>query len=106
MICSVTQEGFARSWTLIRETGQAEGRAMDGFGNIVTAVLNIQDDADEALTDAKSYLDLYYGTDYTPERLHAWGPSARPPHVPPGSGASAGRAARALPSAWRPRATR
>lgn len=44
---------------------------MVGFGNIVTAVLNIQDDADAAVADAKRYLDLYYGANYTPERLHA-----------------------------------
>lgn len=78
MTHSVTPEGFRRSWTLINETGRAAGRAMDGFGNIVTAVLNIQDDANAALNDAKSYLDRYYGADYTAERLHAWGPIGTP----------------------------
>lgn len=51
---------------------------MDGFGNIVTAVVNIQDDAEAAMADAKRYLDLYYGANYTPERPHAWGPIGTP----------------------------
>jgi alkanesulfonate monooxygenase SsuD/methylene tetrahydromethanopterin reductase-like flavin-dependent oxidoreductase (luciferase family) len=51
---------------------------MGGFGNIVTAVVNIQEDADAAVADAKRYLDLYYGASYTPERLHAWRPIGTP----------------------------
>jgi alkanesulfonate monooxygenase SsuD/methylene tetrahydromethanopterin reductase-like flavin-dependent oxidoreductase (luciferase family) len=78
MTHSVTPEGFRRSLDTIRRAGEAEGRAMNGFGNIVTAVVNIQDDQDAAVADAKRYLDLYYGADYTPERLHAWGPIGTP----------------------------
>ena len=78
MTHSVTPEGFDRSWSLIQETGAAAGRDMRGFGNIVTAVLNIQDDTETAVADAKSYLDTYYGANYTPERLHAWGPIGTP----------------------------
>jgi len=78
MTHSVTPEGFGRSWSLIQETGAAAGRNMRGFGSIVTAVLNIQDDTDTAAADAKSYLDTYYGADYTPERLHAWRPIGTP----------------------------
>ena len=78
MTHSVTPEGFDRSWSLIQDTGAAAGRDMRGFGNIVTAVLNIQDDTDAAVADAKSYLDAYYGANYTPERLHAWGPIGTP----------------------------
>jgi hypothetical protein len=78
MTHSVTPEGFRRSLEVIEDTGRASGREMGGFGNIVTAVLNIQDDADAAMADAKGYLDLYYGANYTPERLHAWGPIGTP----------------------------
>ena len=63
---------------MIKEAGVAAGRDMSGFGNIVTAVLNIQDDPDDALRDAKTYLDRYYGANYTRERLHAWGPIGTP----------------------------
>ena len=80
MTHSVTPEGFHRALDLILDTGRAAGRTMEGFGNIVTAVLNVQDDADAALADAKRYLDLYCGANYTPERLHAWGPIGTPMH--------------------------
>ncbi|MSP03419.1 MAG: LLM class flavin-dependent oxidoreductase [Acetobacteraceae bacterium] len=78
MTHSVTPEGFRRSLSLIEETGRAAGRDMAAFGNIVTAVLNIQDDAEVAMADAKQYLDLYYGADYSRERLDAWGPIGTP----------------------------
>lgn len=78
MTHSVTPDGFRRSLDVIEAAGRSAGREIDGFGNIVTAVLNIQDDADAAMTDAKRYLDLYYGADYTPQRLHAWGPIGTP----------------------------
>jgi alkanesulfonate monooxygenase SsuD/methylene tetrahydromethanopterin reductase-like flavin-dependent oxidoreductase (luciferase family) len=78
MTHSVTPEGVRRSLDLIQDAGRAAGRDMVGFGNIVTAVLNIQDDANVAVADAKRYLDLYYGANYTPERLHAWGPIGTP----------------------------
>ncbi len=78
MTHSVTPEGFQRSLSLIEDTGRAAGRDMSEFGNIVTAVLNIQDDPAAAVADAKTYLDRYYGADYTPERLHAWGPIGTP----------------------------
>ena len=61
-------------------TGCAAGRDMDRFGNIVTAVLNIEDEPGAAVTDAKRYLDLYYGANYSVERLHAWGPPGTPSH--------------------------
>jgi hypothetical protein len=54
---------------MIEETGRAARREMAGF--IVTAVLNVQDDPDAAMTNAKNDLDLYSGADHTPERLWA-----------------------------------
>ncbi len=78
MAHSVTPEGFRRSLDLIEATRRDAGRDMDGFGNIVTAVVNIQDSRGAAVADAKQYLDLYYGADYTPEWLHAWGPIGTP----------------------------
>ncbi len=78
MTHSVTPEGFRRSLDVIQDAGRAAGREMAGFGNIVTAVFNVQADGDAALADAKRYLDRYYGANYTPERLHAWGPIGTP----------------------------
>ena len=78
MTHSVTPEGFRRGLDLIQESGRAEGRDMAGFGNIVTAVLNVGGDPPAAMEDAKTYLDRYYGANYTPDRLHAWGPIGTP----------------------------
>jgi alkanesulfonate monooxygenase SsuD/methylene tetrahydromethanopterin reductase-like flavin-dependent oxidoreductase (luciferase family) len=74
MTHSVTPDGFRRSLDVIENAGRTSGRDLAQFGNVVTAVLNVQDDADTAVADAQRYLELYYGTRYTPERLHAWGP--------------------------------
>ena len=78
MTHSVSPEGFRHSLDVIRDAGHAAGRDMDGFGNILTAIINIQDDADAAVADATRYLELYYGARYTPERLRAWGPIGTP----------------------------
>jgi alkanesulfonate monooxygenase SsuD/methylene tetrahydromethanopterin reductase-like flavin-dependent oxidoreductase (luciferase family) len=78
MTHTVTPEGFRWALGRIHEAGDAAGRDMSRFGNIVTAVLNIHDDPDAAMADAKQYLDRYYGANYTPERLHAWGPIGTP----------------------------
>jgi alkanesulfonate monooxygenase SsuD/methylene tetrahydromethanopterin reductase-like flavin-dependent oxidoreductase (luciferase family) len=75
---SVTPEGFRRGRDVIAEAALAAGRDPTGFGNVVSAVLNIQDDGDSAFADEKKCLDLYDGADYTAERLHAWGPIGAP----------------------------
>jgi len=48
------------------------GRETDRFDNVLCHHININEDADAALADAKRYLDLYYGANYTKERLQAW----------------------------------
>jgi alkanesulfonate monooxygenase SsuD/methylene tetrahydromethanopterin reductase-like flavin-dependent oxidoreductase (luciferase family) len=78
MTHSVTPEGFRHALDVIAAAAAAAGRDMNGFGNIITAVMNIQDDEEAAMADAKRYLDLYYDADYTPERLRAWGPIGSP----------------------------
>jgi hypothetical protein len=42
--------------------------------------VNIAEDADTALADAKRYLDGYYAANYTPERLRSWGVHGPPAH--------------------------
>ena len=78
MTHSVSPEGFRQSLDVIRDADRAAGRDMDGFGTILTAIINIQDDTDAAVADATRYLKLYYGARYTPEPLHAWGPIGTP----------------------------
>jgi hypothetical protein len=46
---------------------------MGGFDNVLCHHVNIGADPDAALADAKRYLDGYYGANYTPGRLRAWG---------------------------------
>jgi len=80
MTHSVSPEGFRHSLDVILQAGQAAGRDMTGFGNVLCHHVNIDDDADAALADAKQYLDRYYGANYTPERLRAWGVYGPPAH--------------------------
>jgi alkanesulfonate monooxygenase SsuD/methylene tetrahydromethanopterin reductase-like flavin-dependent oxidoreductase (luciferase family) len=78
MTHSVSPEGFRQSLDMILDTGQAAGRDMHGFDNILCALVNINPDREAALADAKQYLDLYYGANYTRERLEAWGAYGSP----------------------------
>lgn len=72
MTHSVTPAGFRKSWDFILKTGEAVGRDMAGFDNVVYHHVNINEDREASLADSKKFLDLYYGADYTRERLEAW----------------------------------
>jgi hypothetical protein len=53
--------GFRASWQTILQPGRAAGRDTERFDNVLCHHININEDADAALADAKRYLDLYYG---------------------------------------------
>jgi alkanesulfonate monooxygenase SsuD/methylene tetrahydromethanopterin reductase-like flavin-dependent oxidoreductase (luciferase family) len=72
MTHSVSPEGFHAGWETILATARDAGRDTSGFDNVLCHHINIDEDADAALADAKRYLDLYYGANYTKERLEAW----------------------------------
>jgi alkanesulfonate monooxygenase SsuD/methylene tetrahydromethanopterin reductase-like flavin-dependent oxidoreductase (luciferase family) len=72
MTHSVSPEGFRRSWDFILTVGREQGRDMSGFDNVLYHHINVNDDKDAALADSKKFLDLYYGADYSRERLEAW----------------------------------
>ena len=72
MTHSVSPEGFRRSWEFILKAGSDAGRDMSGFDNILYHHINVNDDKADALADSKKFLDLYYGADYSKERLEAW----------------------------------
>jgi alkanesulfonate monooxygenase SsuD/methylene tetrahydromethanopterin reductase-like flavin-dependent oxidoreductase (luciferase family) len=72
MTHSVTPEGFRKSWDFILKTGEANGRDMSRFDNVVYHHININEDRAASLADSKKFLDLYYGANYTKERLEAW----------------------------------
>ncbi|MGE0415421.1 MAG: LLM class flavin-dependent oxidoreductase [Acetobacteraceae bacterium] len=80
MTHSVSPDGFRRSLDTILRAGHEAGRDMASFGNVLCHHVNIADDPDMALADAKRYLDGYYGANYTPDRLRAWGVYGPPAH--------------------------
>ena len=80
MTHSVSPAGFHRSLDVILRAREEAGRDMDGFDNMLCHHVNIADDSDAALADAKRYLDGYYNANYTPERLRAWGVYGPPEH--------------------------
>ncbi len=79
MTHSVSPEGFRRSWDFIQRTGVQAGRDMSGFDNTLCHHVNIAEDSDAALADAKCFLDRYYGANYSKQRLAAW-LAYGPPH--------------------------
>lgn len=72
MTHSVSREGFAKSWTMILEAATAAGRDTSGFDHVLYHHINVGEDAEACLADSKRFLDLYYGADYTRERLEGW----------------------------------
>lgn len=72
MTHSVSPAGFRAGWETILRVADEAGRATGHFDNVLCHHVNINEDADTALADAKQYLDLYYGANYTKERLKAW----------------------------------
>ncbi len=72
MTHSVSPEGFQRSWQFILQVGREAGRDMAGFDNVLYHHINVNDDRAEALANSKQFLDLYYGANYSKERLEAW----------------------------------
>jgi len=73
MTHSVSPQGFASSWQRILDEAVAAGRDAGTFGNVLYSHINVGSDMDAALADSKQFLDMYYGADYTPQRLKAWG---------------------------------
>lgn len=78
MTHSVSPEGFAASWRRILDVAREHGRDPSHFGNVLYSHINVDTDEDSALADSKRFLDLYYGADYTPARLKAWGAFGTP----------------------------
>jgi alkanesulfonate monooxygenase SsuD/methylene tetrahydromethanopterin reductase-like flavin-dependent oxidoreductase (luciferase family) len=72
MTHSVSPEGFAKSWDFILDAGREKGRDMTGFDHVLYHHINVNEDKDAALADSKKFLDLYYGANYSKERLEAW----------------------------------
>jgi alkanesulfonate monooxygenase SsuD/methylene tetrahydromethanopterin reductase-like flavin-dependent oxidoreductase (luciferase family) len=72
MTHSVSPEGLGKSWDFILKAGRDHGRDMSGFDHVLYHHINVGDDKDATLADSKRFLDLYYGANYSKERLEAW----------------------------------
>jgi alkanesulfonate monooxygenase SsuD/methylene tetrahydromethanopterin reductase-like flavin-dependent oxidoreductase (luciferase family) len=72
MTHSVSPEGFQRSWDFILAAGREQGRDMSRFDHVLYHHINVNEDKEQALADSKKFLDLYYGSNYSKERLEAW----------------------------------
>jgi alkanesulfonate monooxygenase SsuD/methylene tetrahydromethanopterin reductase-like flavin-dependent oxidoreductase (luciferase family) len=72
MTHSVSPQGFKASWEFILNVGRQHGRDMADFDNVLYHHINVNDDKVAGLADAKKFLDLYYGADYTKERVESW----------------------------------
>jgi alkanesulfonate monooxygenase SsuD/methylene tetrahydromethanopterin reductase-like flavin-dependent oxidoreductase (luciferase family) len=72
MTHSVSPEGLQKSWDFILDAGREHGRDVSGFDHVLYHHINVNDDREQALTDSKRFLDLYYTANYSRERLEAW----------------------------------
>jgi alkanesulfonate monooxygenase SsuD/methylene tetrahydromethanopterin reductase-like flavin-dependent oxidoreductase (luciferase family) len=72
MTHSVSPQGFKTSWDFILNVGSQSGRDMAGFDNVLYHHINVNGDTVAGLADSKKFLDLYYGADYTKERVKSW----------------------------------
>ena len=72
MTHSVSPSGFARSWAKIAAAAADTGRPGAVADNVLYHHVAIGSDRETAFADAKRFLDLYYGADYSRERVEAW----------------------------------
>jgi alkanesulfonate monooxygenase SsuD/methylene tetrahydromethanopterin reductase-like flavin-dependent oxidoreductase (luciferase family) len=72
MTHSVSREGFAKSWEMIKNAASDAGRSPANFDHVLYHHINVGIDADACLADSKAFLDLYYGASYSKERIEGW----------------------------------
>jgi alkanesulfonate monooxygenase SsuD/methylene tetrahydromethanopterin reductase-like flavin-dependent oxidoreductase (luciferase family) len=72
MTHSVTPEGFGHSWNFILDVARAHARDPSAFDNVLYHHINVNDDREASFADSKTFLDLYYGANYSRERVESW----------------------------------
>ena len=72
MTHSVSREGFQKSWAMVLDAAKEAGRDTSCFDHVIYHHINVNEDAEASLADSKKFLDLYYGANYTRERLEGW----------------------------------
>ena len=69
---SLAPETFAAYWRTIGAYAQEAGRDPGHLENCYYHNINVNEDREAALAETKRFLDLYYGTSYSRERIEAW----------------------------------
>jgi alkanesulfonate monooxygenase SsuD/methylene tetrahydromethanopterin reductase-like flavin-dependent oxidoreductase (luciferase family) len=72
MTHSVSPEVFAHSWETILGAAREAGRDTATFDNCLYHNINVSCDDETALAEANTYLEVLYGSTFTPERTRAW----------------------------------
>jgi alkanesulfonate monooxygenase SsuD/methylene tetrahydromethanopterin reductase-like flavin-dependent oxidoreductase (luciferase family) len=77
MTLSATPEQFKDSWQAICEAAEQHGRDSQSLESSLYFDLNIDEDSEKAFAETKRFLDEYYSSDFTRERIDsrsAYGP--------------------------------
>jgi alkanesulfonate monooxygenase SsuD/methylene tetrahydromethanopterin reductase-like flavin-dependent oxidoreductase (luciferase family) len=72
MTHSVNREGFVKSWQMVLDAAREAGRDTATFDHVLYHHVNVGADAEACLADSKRFLDLYYGANYSRERIEGW----------------------------------
>lgn len=67
-----TAERFGELAAQVAAYAADEGRSAEAIQTSVHHMVNIDDDPEAAYDEAKQFLDRYYATETTPERMEAW----------------------------------
>jgi alkanesulfonate monooxygenase SsuD/methylene tetrahydromethanopterin reductase-like flavin-dependent oxidoreductase (luciferase family) len=69
---SLAPATFAEYWARIRGYAREAGRDPAALGNCYYHNIHVREDREAALAETKRFLDLYYGTSYSRERIDRW----------------------------------
>jgi len=72
MTHSVSPLGFKTSWNFILKVASDNGRNASALDNVLYHHININPDRDASFADSKAFLDLYYGANYSRQRVESW----------------------------------
>lgn len=78
MTNKVSPEEFRRQWARIREMAREEGRDPKSLGSALYHNININEDRQAALEEAKRFLDRYYTANFSPAFVEGWTAAGSP----------------------------
>jgi alkanesulfonate monooxygenase SsuD/methylene tetrahydromethanopterin reductase-like flavin-dependent oxidoreductase (luciferase family) len=74
-------DDFRSRWAQLAEYVSEENRDISSLHSAVHHMVNINGSRKAAYAEAKRFLDIYYSTDTSPERMEAWVSYGPPEHV-------------------------